>query len=185
MRRRVIWGLMLAANLAAGGYGASADQSDPRLLTLFERLQAGEPAQARSAEKAIWSIWLETEDRDVEALMSLALGHMGEGELEEAIGVLDAAITRAPGFAEAWNKRATAHFLNRNYAASVSDIYRTLELEPRHFGAISGLGLIFLQRNDLPAALEAFERVLVIYPHARGAQSHVKHIKRRLIGRSV
>ena len=184
MRRRgITLVLLLAASLGTSQPGA--DQADPRLPILFGRLHAAAPAQAHSVEQAIWAIWLETPDSEVNALMSRALGHMGEGELEQAIAVLGAVVERAPGFAEGWNKRAIAHFLNEDYAASVSDIHKTLDLEPRHFGAISGLGLIFMRRNDLPSALKAFERVLEIYPHAQGARSHVELIRRHLGERSV
>ena len=84
---------------------------------------------------------------------------------------------RAPGFAEGWNKRATVYFLRRDYTASVQDIQRTLALESRHFGALSGMGQIFLRQDDLAGALGAFEAVLRIHPHARTIREAVEELR--------
>jgi len=93
-------------------------------------------------------------------------------------------IDSAPEFAEAWNKRATIHFLLGQDADSVADIRETVKLEPNHFGAISGLGLIFMRSQNFPAALEAFEKVLQISPASTSAKRSVERVRREL-GREV
>jgi tetratricopeptide (TPR) repeat protein len=74
-------------------------------------------------------------------------------------------IELAPNMAEAWNKRATLFFLMENFQASVADVKKTLTLEPRHFGAIVGMGLIYDALGKREAALEAFRRGLKVNPH--------------------
>jgi Flp pilus assembly protein TadD len=99
---------------------------------------------------------------------------MAEGEFKLAADWFGKVIQLAPDFAEGWNKRATAHYLADDLDASVRDIQKTLALEPRHFGALSGLGLIFMQRGDLAGALAAFEQVLVVHPNSAQARVHVR-----------
>ena len=94
-------------------------------------------------------------------------------------------MTELPDYAEGWNKRATVHYLKGDYSASVIDIERTLALEPRHFGAISGMGLIFMARGDEAGALKAFKEVLKIHPHARGAQFHVEELRKKLMSQGA
>ena len=120
---------------------ASADQTDQRLTPLFETLRTTvDPAAARAAEAQIWQIWIESGDSGVDALMVEGVTAMSNARLEDAITIFGEITERAPGFAEGWNKRATAYFLNEDYVASVRDIQTTLALEPRHFGAISAWG---------------------------------------------
>jgi tetratricopeptide (TPR) repeat protein len=114
------------------------------------------------------------------ALVEEGTRAMAQGRLKEAIAIFDRVVTTLPDFAEGWNKRATAHYLNEDYTASVIDIERTLALEPRHFGAISGMGLIFMARGDQAGALRAFEEVLKIHPHARGAKALVEELRKKV-----
>lgn len=159
--------LMVAILLHAAG-AARADQSDERLEPLFEVLRTTQaPEEAVAAEAEIWRIWLQSGEDEVDKLMVLGIVAMEQSRYDDAIGFFDEITVRAPGFAEGWNKRATAYFLKGDYPASVRDIQRTLALEPRHFGALSGMGQIFLRREDLAGALAAFEAVLEIHPHAR------------------
>src|ERR671938_247070 len=112
-------------------------QGDPRLDGLFVRLKAA----TTQAEAAI--------DRR---------------DYLDALDALDTLVRKAPDFAEAWNKRATVRYLIRDYRGSVLDIERTLALEPRHFGALSGLGLIYLAVDDPRAAARSFAAALAVYP---------------------
>ncbi|MHC4457094.1 MAG: tetratricopeptide repeat protein, partial [Planctomycetota bacterium] len=136
--------------------------------------------EAQIIEVQIWRIWIDSGLDDMNALMEEGARAMTQGRLEEAIAIFDRIVTTLPDFAEGWNKRATAHYLNEDYTASVIDIERTLVLEPRHFGAISGMGLIFLARGDEAGALRAFEEVLKIHPHARGAKARVEELRKKL-----
>ena len=133
--------MMAAAMLALAGAAASADQTDERLDALFELLRTTADADAaQAAEQQIWRIWIESGRNDIDALMVEGIVAMSSQRLEDAITIFSQITERAPEFAEGWNKRATAYYLNEDYVASVEDIRRTLALEPRHFGAISGMG---------------------------------------------
>ena len=160
---------------------AQADQSDQRLGALFEALKSTDDlAAARAAEVEIWRIWIDSGHSDIDALMVEGVVSMGDQRWEDAIAIFGQITERAPGFAEGWNKRATAYYLNEDYVASVEDIRRTLALEPRHFGAISGMGLIFLSRGDQAGALAAFEAVVAIHPNSPGARARIEELRKRL-----
>ena len=183
--RRILAGALLAAALAVPSMSAS-DQTDPRLGELFVEL-AGErdPERILTAETAIWRIWLDSGEPSLNEGMARGILAMNTNRLDDAVERFTELIVAAPNFAEAWNKRATAYYLMERYEDSVRDIERTLALEPRHFGAISGMGLIFLQLGDEVGALDAFEKVLEIHPHARGARFHVERLRERLRGKQI
>ena len=89
---------------------------------------------------------------------------IGQGLLPLALPMLDDMVARAPGWAEAWNKRATALYLAGEHDRSLSDIDRVLALEPRHFGALAGMGLIRIAKGQYREALDAFRRALAVNP---------------------
>ena len=182
---RMLVGMLLAAALA-GPMNSAADQRDPRLAELFAALaDVRDSAQARTVEIAVWRIWLDGGDATLNELMTRGIHAMNANRLQDAVERFTELIRAAPEFAEAWNKRATAYYLMDRYEDSVRDIERTLALEPRHFGAISGMGLIFLERGDEEGALGAFEKVLEIHPHARGARLHVERLRERVRGKRI
>jgi tetratricopeptide (TPR) repeat protein len=133
---------------------------------LFRSLQA-DPAgpAAHAIEDDIWAIWIAHDDPGLESRMQQAIAAIAQRRLAEAEARLDALVAAAPGWAEAWNKRATLYYLTRRDAESIADIRRTLELEPRHFGAICGFGQICLRHGEVAAAAEAFAAALAINPH--------------------
>ena len=178
--RMVVFGILATLVMAAPATGR-ADQSDERLEELFDRLRAtADPLEAQIIEVQIWRIWTDSGRDDINTLVEEGSRLMAQGLLKEAIAIFDRVVTNLPEFAEGWNKRATAHYLNGDYTASMIDIERTLALEPRHFGAISGMGLIFMVRGDEANALRAFEEVLKVHPHARGAKAHVEELYKKL-----
>ena len=180
MKSRVCIGL-LVLSVAAG-----AAQDDERLDGLFNILLATEdPQAARRVEGQIWQIWIESGREEIDALMSEGVDAMNKRQFDTALSAFDEIVRRAPGFAEGWNKRATVYFLRDELSESVEDIKRTLALEPRHFGAISGMGLIFLERGDETAALGAFESVLEINPHSPGARLRVEYLRAKLRGNAI
>lgn len=139
----VVFGILATLVMAAPATGW-ADQSDERLEELFDRLRTtADPLEAQIIEVQIWQIWIDSGRDDINALVDEGSRSMVQGLLKEAIAIFDRVVITLPDFAEGWNKRATAHYLNGDYTASMIDIERTLALEPRHFGAISGMGLIF------------------------------------------
>ncbi len=170
----------LAAVLVLGAafWSARATQDDPRLEDLFKELQAAKnPMDARLFEDAIWRVWLQTGDRELDRLMREGTVAMNTGRTEIARARYDEVIRRAPDYAEGWNKRATLHFLLRDYDASITDIDRTLALEPRHFGALAGLGQIRDALEQPDRALDAYERALAVNPHLILARERVRQLQ--------
>lgn len=177
-----LWALLsiLVAGLLVTA-SASADQTDGRLDELFVKLRAtGDPLQLAVVEREIWAIWSESGRDEVDEALVQGAQAMSRGNFARAIELFGHVIELAPDFAEGWNKRATAYYLADDLDASVRDIQKTLALEPRHFGALSGLGLIFIQQGDLSGALMAFEQVLRVHPNSPPARHRVREIKARL-----
>lgn len=179
-------GPMAALALLALPWVAAADQNDARLAPLFEILRsAATPDRIGYAERFIWAIWHESGREDVDRLMEAGIEEMGSGRLRESVATFTRIVDLAPGFAEGWNKRATAYYLAGDLDASIRDVERTLALEPRHFGALSGLGLIYLAKDDEPGALRAFEATLEVHPRAPAARRHVLRLRAKLGIRST
>jgi tetratricopeptide (TPR) repeat protein len=181
MMRLALVALVLLAALPCGA--ARADQDDPRLPALFARLKTVQSDdEARPIEALIWQIWSVSADDEVNGMMLRGLRAMGEGDPKQALPIFDAMVQRSPNFAEGWNKRATVFFLLGDFESSVGDIERTLQLEPHHFGALSGLGQIYLALDRDEAALKAFEAALAIDPHLVGIRAAVGAIKKKREG---
>lgn len=160
---------------------ASADQTAEQLPSLFEQLRASsDPAEAGRLESQIWQFWLEAPDVASNSQMERIGQAMAGADLAVALNLADQLVDSYPNYAEAWNKRATIHYLMGDNTASVADIRETVALEPRHFGAISGLGLIFMREKNLDAALDAFEKVLEINPSSISAQRSVARLRTEL-----
>lgn len=178
--------VLFMIGLATAPAFAQADQNDPRLDALFARLKAAPSLeQSLPAEQKIWEIWLETSNEEAARWLRAGLNHLSGGAQDEALAAFNDVVMHAPDFAEGWNKRATLHFLMGNYAQALSDIDKTLELEPRHFGALSGKGLVYLKLDDLERALSAFEEALVVYPHMPGARANAKLIRQVIKQREI
>ena len=112
--------------------------------------------------------------------MTTGVRAMTAGRLRQAERIFDEIISKAPDFAEGWNKRATVLYFLRQYDKSAADVRQTLLLEPRHFGAAAGLGLIFLSLNYPKSALEAFQKALEINPHLTGPKMQIKRLQEYL-----
>jgi tetratricopeptide (TPR) repeat protein len=179
------WAATVVLALAGMTPGAArSDQRDARLDPLFARLQSTpSEREAQAIEQRIWLIWSEAGEPDLAALMQEGVVAMAQGRFGEALERFDRMVEQAPDFAEGWNKRATLHYLMGNYRASVGDIQRTLELEPRHFGALSGLGLIYDAIQRPVAALRSFEAALAINPHLDSTRERIEQLRRELGGR--
>ena len=172
-------GLILGLALHAGP--VAADQDDPRLEGLFDRLQAAPNTRiAQAVEASIWQIWLQSDDEVIAMLMAQGVAAMSRQDMRAALGKFDQIVKIAPGFAEGWNKRATVYYLLGNFSGSLHDIERTLTLEPRHFGALSGRGLVLLELEDMKAALESFEAALKVYPKLSGANYNAEALRREI-----
>ncbi len=151
------------------------------LDSLFEQLKAAESEDAAAfVENLIWELWLISEQEEVNVLMAKGIEEMSRGNYARAVQAFSAITELSPDFPEGWNKRATAHYLKGDFSASMRDIERTLALEPRHFGALTGLGLIHSALGNELAALKAYETVLSIHPKQKGLQKYVEELRRKL-----
>lgn len=179
--------LVSAAGIGILGIdAATADQRDSRLKSLFDALKtADSPAKASYAEMIIWQIWSDTGDPKFNDVLHEGSDAMSRRDFPTALEKFNLLIDKKPEFAEGWNKRATLYYLMGDYKASIADIDHVLELEPRHFGALSGLGLINVQLNRDEAAMDAFERVLDVYPMNAGARLNLEFVKKRIEGSSL
>ena len=163
-----------------------AGQNDTRLNNLFERLRVTQDlAEAREIEGTIWEIWTESENANVNRAMMIGIASMHAGQLGTALNKFNEVIQLAPDFAEGWNKRATIFYLMKKFDWSVNDIAQTLKLEPRHFGALSGLGLINQAIGQNKAAIKAFEHALDLNPHLPGLKEKVTKMKKLEFGRKI
>lgn len=162
---------------------ASANQDDPRLDGLFDKLYEAEaPIEIKTLEQAIWALWLETPSPTVELLMGSGMEAMQAQEFAKALSFFNVVVEFAPDYAEGWNKRATLHFLMGNNTASRADIQKTLALEPRHFGALAGLASILESEKDYTGAMTAMERAVSANPHLQGGKDRLKTLTRRAKG---
>lgn len=165
---------------------ASADQTDPRLDNLFVILQSSvERLEIRAAENLIWSAWIQHEDSELNRLMQIGIKAMSDRRLDDAVEVFTALVDQAPDYAEAWNKRATVYFMLGRLRESAADVDRTLALEPRHFGALSGLGQIEMIRGNGDAAIAAFENALQVHPKMGGIRELIRALKQQVRGQEL
>lgn len=184
--RTLLFALMVVCTAATAAGGAMADQNDPRLDDLFGRLKKAETVQqAVGIEQQIWSIWVHRGDVRIDSHMALGIKAMEIGELAVALREFSKVTILDPEFAEGWNKRATVHYLMGNFEESVGDIQRTLALEPRHYGAISGMGLIFDVTENPAGALKAWQQVLKITPFNTSVQQRIEALKAELEGKPI
>jgi tetratricopeptide (TPR) repeat protein len=174
---------ILIAVLGLGLADAQSDQTDPRLKTLFEQLKtAPTPEAAAPVEAEIWTIWAKSGDSDLDQVLEVGSRAMAIGDVGTALKIFDVVVRKAPGFAEGWNKRATLLYLVGDDPGSIADIRRVLALEPRHFGALSGLGLIYTRQDRPEDALRSFEAALAIHPFLSGARANVEALRERIRG---
>lgn len=147
-----------------------------KLDELFARLKNTDEAGARQIEREIWIEWSKSGSPAMDLLLQRGQAALEAGDLETAIGHFTALIDHAPEFAEGWNARATAYYTAGMLGPSVSDIGRALALNPRHFGALSGLGMIFEELGRPEKALEVYRKVLEIDPHAEGVPEAIERL---------
>jgi tetratricopeptide (TPR) repeat protein len=156
------------------------------LDTLFEALKiAPDNESARAIEQRIWALWIVSGSDTCNLLMGRVKAAIEQKDFELAIKLLDAVIELKPNYTEAWNRRATVYYLQKDYGHALSDIREVLAREPRHFGALSGLGLILQEIGDEKHALEAYRRALAINPHLENVDEAVKNLREKVEGREI
>jgi len=175
---------------AAAGEPAAALSQDTAEANVLDKLFAElkrerNPQAAERISKRIWNEWHKSGSASIDLMMKWSNDAVAAQKYDVALDFLDEVVTLQPGFAEGWNRRATVHFLMRNFGKSMADIERTLELEPRHFGALSGMAQIMKDTGRKELALRAWQRVLDIYPMMRSAQGEIAALSEELAGESI
>jgi len=158
-------------------------ESDQTLDRLFEQLKKDPKKSSASATaRTIWREWTASGSKSIDLLMSWAARAMRDQEFAKAEDLLDQVIVLNPDYSEGWNRRATLYFTKLDYGRSLADIEKTLALEPRHFGALSGLAVIMQRLDRREDALKAWYRVLEISPANKAAQDAVIVLEEELAG---
>src|SRR5262245_18358363 len=160
--------------------GAAGDDA-----LLYDRLKDESATVRCFAEQALWLVWTRSGDAAVDQLLERGTDEMQSGRQNEAIATFSEVIRRKPAFAEGWNKRATALYLAGQYKRSLADCDEVLKRNPRHFGALSGAGLIHLALEQHRQALEWFRRALEVNPNMIGIEAEARRLEELLRGRST
>jgi tetratricopeptide (TPR) repeat protein len=147
---------------------------------LFASLhRASDERAAKGMEEKIWELWSRFDSPTAEVLLGQAVVAMNASENTASLEILDRIVASYPTYAEAWNKRATLHFALGNYDASLRDIDKVLDLEPRHFGALAGRGMIYQRQENWTAALNAYREALSMNPSMTGVKNAVQELSKR------
>ncbi|WP_271571218.1 tetratricopeptide repeat protein [Bradyrhizobium sp. CCBAU 11386] len=153
---------------------------------LFGALKAApDDVSAKHVEARIWAIWLQTPSDTASLLMARAKTAVDAQKIDVAIKLLDSVIKLRPDYIEAWNRRATLYYMQNDYGRSLADIQQVLIREPRHFGALAGLGMIMQEVGDEKRALEAYRKALAVNPHLEKIPDQVKALTEKVEGRDI
>jgi tetratricopeptide (TPR) repeat protein len=159
---------------------------DYSIDTLFDALKvAPDDDSSKAIEERIWAMWMMSGSDTCNLLMTRVKAAADGKDYDLAIKLLNAIITIKPDFVEAWNQRATVFYLKNDYGHAIADIGQVLAREPRHFGALSGLGLILQDIGDDKDALEAYRKALAIDPHLEHIPDVVKTLSEKVEGRDI
>lgn len=157
---------------------ADAPSRAEQLDALFETLKSAKSEEAATAaENSIVALWLDSGSATVDLLMEWTLAAVKEKNFPLALDYLDRILTLKPDYVEGWNTRATVYFMSEDYGRALADIEKTLALEPRHFGALSGLGTILREIGDEKRALEVYRRAIAVDPHLPAVQKAIDDLE--------
>ena len=160
---------------------AMADELDP----LFDRLKTVEPSDYKPIEEKIWQEWSKSGSPAMDLLLERGRAALEDKRIDEAIGHFTALTDHAPEFAQGWHARATAYYEAQLYGPAIADLQIALRLEPRHFGAMSGLAVI-LEDLDRPAqALEVLREVEAIHPHREDLRARIDKLEKLTAGQQI
>lgn len=153
---------------------------------LFGALKAApDEESAKYVEARIWALWMQTPSDTAALLMARVKLAMDAQKMDVALKLLDAVIKLRPDYVEAWNRRATVYYMQNDYARSLADLKQVLIREPRHFGALAGLGMIMEDIGDDKRALDAFRKALAIDPYLDKVPEMVKSLSEKVDGRDI
>lgn len=163
----------------------TASAEETRLDTLFAQLQAEDVPDWETIEGQIWIEWSKSGSPAMDLLLQRGRDAMEAKDYPAAIEHFTALTDHAPDFAEGWNARATAFFAIKRYGLSIGDIQQTLALNPRHFGAMSGLGMMLEALEYDADALMVYEQAAAIHPHRPDVKEAIKRLKTRIAGQDI
>lgn len=152
---------------------------------LLEGLQTAEPSAAAQIEGRIYELWSKSGSDSMDLLLDRGRTALEAGETDRAIEHFSALIDHAPQFAEGYNARATAYFHEGSYGLSLADIQRTLSLNPRHFGAMTGLALILEELGEVDGALLAWREVEKLHPNREGLETAIRRLEVQIGGETL
>jgi tetratricopeptide (TPR) repeat protein len=153
---------------------------------LFGALKAApDEDSAKHVEARIWALWSQTSSDTTALLMQRVKVATDAKQFDVALKLLDAVIKLHPDYIEGWNRRATLYYMQNDYQHSLEDIEQILVREPRHFGALAGLGMIMQELGDDRRALDAFRKALAINPHIENIPDIVKTLTEKVEGRDI
>ena len=165
---------------------AQAGDAKFNLDRLFEALKVAPDAEsAKYVEGRIWALWLASGSDTANLLMGRVKTALEGKDAELALQLLDSIIDIKPDYLEAWNRRATLYFMQKDYGRAIADLHEVLAREPRHFGALAGLGIILQELGDDKHALDAFRRALAIHPHLERIPDLAKQLSEKVDGRDI
>jgi len=160
--------------------------TEKELDQLFVQLQAAKDAYViRRTQQQIQDLWMNSGNDQLDTLMAQGLRTMYAKSYTEAIHIFTQVTEQHPTYVEGWNQRATVYFLKGNYAASLQDIQHTLQLEPRHFGALSGQASIYMMQGKKEQALGAYQKLNQLIPQLTVVQEQIEVLQARLGYRQI
>jgi tetratricopeptide (TPR) repeat protein len=153
---------------------------------LFGALKAAPtPEAAKAVEGRIWALWMVSPSDTASLLMSRVRRAVEAKNIDLAVRLLDSIVVLRPDYIEAWNRRATLHYMQKDFTRSIEDIRQTLAREPRHFGALAGLGMIMQELGDDKRALEVFRKAIEVNPHMPRIPDLIKSLTEKVEGRDI
>ena len=153
---------------------------------LFGALKvAPDDTSAKAIEGRIWAVWASSRSDTATLLMTRVRTAIEAKDTDLALQLLDGVVKIRPDYVEAWNRRATLHYMNRDFSRALADIREILRREPRHFGALAGLGMILQEIGDDKQALEVYRRALAVHPRLERIGETVKTLQEKVEGRDI
>ncbi len=168
-----------------GVFAESTAEPATEMEYLLDQLAQSDPTRWKALEDEIWTMWSTSGSDAMDLLLERGRAAMIDGDLPQAVEHLTALVDHAPDFAEGYNARATAYFQQGAYGPAMADIQQVLLREPRHFGALAGLGLILEETGHAEDALTVYERALAVHPHRPDVQDAVARLAKQIEGAEI
>ena len=158
-----------------------------RIDELFDQLKNTTNYQkSKKIETEIWELWTTHPSKsNLTALMADGSIYMNQNKLETAYNTFTKTIELDPNWAEAWNKRATVLYLMGKYELSQADIDQVLKLEERHFGALTGQGLVQTALKNYQKAIDSYIEAHKVHPHMKSPLIMIEKLQQQIKKESI